>query len=80
MIRENNVSNLEQKIVADLNIFERLSCPDAVGRTESDIQSDIKLLLLSGNFNLETPRLEEQIGDGSQRRIDIGVRVVMSLA
>lgn len=73
MIRENDVSNLEQKIVADLKIFERLSCPDAVGRTESDIQSDIKLLLLSGDFNLETPRLEEQIGDGSQRRIDIAI-------
>ncbi|MGP4994588.1 N-6 DNA methylase [Glutamicibacter ardleyensis] len=59
--------------MADLNIFERLSLPAAVGRTESDIQSDIKLLLLSGDFNLETPRLEEQIGDGSQRRIDIAI-------
>ncbi|MGP5014525.1 N-6 DNA methylase [Glutamicibacter ardleyensis] len=59
--------------VADLGIFERLSVPDAVGRTESDIQSDIKLLLLSGDFQLETPRLEEQIGDGSQRRIDVAI-------
>jgi len=31
------------------------------------------MLLLSGDFNLETPRLEEQVGDGSQRRIDIAV-------
>lgn len=59
--------------MVDQAIFERLSTPGAVGRTESDIQSDIKVLLLSDAFNLETPRLEEQIGDGTQRRIDIAI-------
>lgn len=51
--------------------MKRLSDPGATARTEADIQSDIKLLLTTGEFNVDTPRLEEQVGDGSKRRIDI---------
>jgi hypothetical protein len=54
-------------------VVKRLVNPDAVGRTEADIQSDIKVLLLGGEFELDAPRLEEQLADGSRRRIDIGV-------
>jgi len=53
--------------------MKRLVNPEAVGRTEADIQSDIKMLLLGGAFELDSPRLEEQLDDGSRRRIDIGV-------
>ena len=53
------------------SLITRLASPDATGRTEADIQSDIKTLLTTGDFDLDTPRLEEQIGDGSRRRIDI---------
>lgn len=54
-------------------VVKRLVNPDVVGRTEADIQSDIKVLLLGGEFELDAPRLEEQLDDGSRRRIDIGV-------
>jgi hypothetical protein len=53
------------------SLIIRLASPDATGRTEADIQSDIKTLLTTADFDLDTPRLEEQIGDGSRRRIDI---------
>ena len=53
------------------SLITRLASSETTGRTEADIQSDIKLLLTSGDFNLDTPRLEEQIGDGTRRRIDI---------
>ena len=53
------------------SLITRLASPEATGRTEADIQSDIKMLLTNGDFNLDTPRLEEQIGDGTRRRIDI---------
>lgn len=53
------------------SLIARLASPDATGRTEADIQSDIKTLLTTADFDLDTPRLEEQIGDGSRRRIDI---------
>lgn len=53
------------------SLITRLASPDATGRTEADIQSDIKTLLTTADFDLDTPRLEEQIGDGSRRRIDI---------
>lgn len=49
-------------------IVKRLVNPEAVGRTEADIQSDIKMLLLGGEFELDSPRLEEQLADGSRRR------------
>lgn len=52
-------------------LLKRLSDPLATARTEADIQSDVRALLLGGDFNLDTPRLEEQIGDGTRRRIDI---------
>lgn len=57
--------------VAD--VFCRLSRPSAVGRTESDIQSDVKLLLLGHSFDLDVPRLEEQLEDGTRRRIDVAI-------
>ena len=53
------------------SLITRLASPDATGRTEADIQSDIKTLLTTADFDLDTPRLEEQVGDGSRRRIDI---------
>lgn len=53
------------------SLITRLASPDVTGRTEADIQSDIKTLLTTADFDLDTPRLEEQIGDGSRRRIDI---------
>lgn len=53
------------------SLITRLASPDATERTEADIQSDIKTLLTTADFDLDTPRLEEQIGDGSHRRIDI---------
>lgn len=53
------------------SLIARLASPDSTGRTEADIQSDIKTLLTTDDFDLDTPRLEEQIGDGSYRRIDI---------
>ncbi|WP_081495109.1 N-6 DNA methylase [Mycolicibacterium chubuense] len=43
-------------------------------RTEADVQSDIKALLLQPNFGLEdqqVPKLEVQTEDGTRRRIDI---------
>lgn len=55
------------------DIFGRLATPGATGRTESDIQSDVKVLLLGTRFDLDAPRLEEQIGDGTKRRIDVAV-------
>jgi len=50
----------------------------SAGRTEADIQADVRSLLLSGAFGLEdsnldlkAPSLESQVGDGTRRRIDI---------
>jgi hypothetical protein len=54
-------------------LFERLSMPKLSGRTEADIQSDVRMLLLTDVFDLDAPRLEEQVGDGTRRRIDIAV-------
>ena len=56
-------------------IAERLLSTDGT-RTEADIQSDIKLLLLDDSLNLESDqvvRLEEPTGDGTRRRLDIAV-------
>lgn len=49
------------------------SLSTGVGRTEADIQSDIKALLVAADLGLEDDNvvLEEQIGDGTRRRIDI---------
>ena len=58
-------------MTAPQSLITRLASPEATGRTEADIQSDIKTLLTTADFDLDTPRLEEQIGDGSRRRIDI---------
>ncbi|MEE1619270.1 N-6 DNA methylase [Brachybacterium sp. J153] len=51
----------------------RLSKPSHVGRTEADIQSDVKMLLAGTSFDLDEPRLEEQLADGTKRRIDVAV-------
>lgn len=53
------------------DLMKRLARPATTARTEADIQSDIKALLLAGDFDLDAPRLEEQVGDGTRRRIDI---------
>ncbi len=45
-------------------------------RTEADIQSDIQTLLIAGDLGLaadEAVKLEEQVGDGTRRRIDVAV-------
>lgn len=54
-------------------LFTRLAAPTAAGRTEADIQSDVKMLLLGEEFDLDVPKLEEQIGDGTRRRIDVAI-------
>lgn len=60
----------------DSDLLARLVGQASVVRTEADIQSDIKMLLglapdllISG----ETLQLEEQLGDGTRRRIDIAL-------
>lgn len=63
----------ESMSVGNAEVFGRLARPDATGRTEADIQSDVKMLLLGTRFNLEVPRLEEQLEDGTRRRIDIAI-------
>lgn len=55
------------------DLFKRLANVGVAGRTEADIQSDVKMLLMSGRFDLDAAKLEEQLGDGSKRRIDIAV-------
>ncbi|WP_246958188.1 hypothetical protein [Brachybacterium sp. Marseille-Q7125] len=57
----------------DDKVFARLARPDATSRTEADIQSDVRMLLLGSRFNLDAPRLEEQLEDGTRRRIDVAV-------
>lgn len=54
-------------------VFSRLARPEVTGRTEADIQADVRMLLLDTRFNLDVPRLEEQLEDGTRRRIDIAV-------
>lgn len=61
--------HLTQAVVA------RLGARWAV-RTEADIQSDIQTLLCAGDLNLsvdDVPKLEEQLADGTRRRIDIAI-------
>lgn len=41
------------------------------GFSEADVQSDIKALIIEGLSSATPPRLEEQVGDGSRRRIDV---------
>lgn len=61
----------------DNQLFKRLSAPATPARTEADIQSDIKTLLMFGDFDRDEARLEEQIGDGTRRRIDIAISVTV---
>lgn len=45
-------------------------------RTEADLQTDISILLVSGDLNLDAEdvvKRESQVGDGTQRRIDVEV-------
>lgn len=58
-----------------LELMDRLAHPTGAGRTEADIQSDIQTLLSGSQFkhNGHAPKLEEQVGDGSQRRIDVAI-------
>lgn len=59
------------------NLVDRLIAVDTPGRTEADIQSDINMLLQSAPGLLSDlggiPRLEEQLQDGTRRRIDIAI-------
>src|SRR5699024_8422045 len=52
-------------------LIARLAAPHATARSEADIQSDVRLLLLGSECELDAPALEAQIADGSRRRIDI---------
>lgn len=62
------------------DLVARLTASNQNVRTEADIQSDIKALLLAADFDLGDeelglvePSLEEPIRDGTQRRIDIAI-------
>jgi SAM-dependent methyltransferase len=58
----------------DMNFLEGLQSLSIVvpGRSEADIQSDVKALLIAGEFLPDkTPLLETQTSDGTARRIDI---------
>lgn len=64
----------------DSDLLVRLVGQASAVRTEADIQSDIKMLLLSAPDLLPSDesrskslQLEEQLGDGSRRRIDIAL-------
>lgn len=62
----------------EIDVGELVSRLVSGGQTEADIQSDIRLLLISGALNLDDgdlffPELEAQLGDGTRRRIDIEV-------
>ena len=62
----------------DSNLVNRLIAVDTPGRTEADIQSDINMLLQSApgllsDLGEDAPRLEEQLQDGTRRRIDISI-------
>lgn len=64
----------------DSDLVVRLSRKTTAVRTEADIQSDIKMLLLSApdlipssESSSKSLQLEEQLGDGSRRRIDIAL-------
>jgi hypothetical protein len=52
-------------------LVARLVSPGTTARTEAEIQSDVRTLLLEDQFGLDAPALEEPVGDGSRRRIDI---------
>ena len=59
-----------------LALYDRLASRGGPARTEADIQSDIKLLLLSGALDLDDAdllevHLEEQVGD--RHRIDVAI-------
>lgn len=48
----------------------------ALGRTEADVQADIYSILTSGELSLDVDqvvRLEQQVGDGTRRRLDVEV-------
>lgn len=56
-------------------VADRLAARQAT-RTEADIQSDIQTLLSAGDLNLDVsdvPKLEQQLADGTRRRIDVAI-------
>lgn len=55
------------------DLFARLAGTTASARTEADIQSDIKTLLVDPTSGFELPRLEVPTEDGTRRRIDIAL-------
>lgn len=56
-------------------VADRLAVRQATG-TEADIQSNIQTLLSAGDLNLDVsdvPKLEQQLADGTRRRIDVAI-------
>ena len=57
------------------NAVKRLAGRGAA-RTEADVQADLYLVLTSGSLALDpgdVVRLEQQVGDGTRRRLDVEV-------
>jgi len=57
------------------NAVKRLAAR-GVARTEADVQADLHLVLTSGSLALDpgdVVRLEQQVGDGTRRRLDVEV-------
>lgn len=64
----------------DSDLMKRLAKKSTAIRTEADIQSDIRMLLLSTPELIPSAEkasmaltLEEQVADGTRRRIDIAL-------
>ena len=71
--------SMSKDLISPVQLHElvrRISARDDRHRTEADLQSDIRTLLLYGGLSLETPevvRLEEQTRDGTRRRLDVAI-------
>jgi hypothetical protein len=63
-----------------LGLVQRMASRTAKGRTEADLQGDLRTLLLYGGLALEEDqvvRLEEPSNDGTRRRLDVAVGVTV---
>lgn len=66
-------ASIAKRDISSLSVVDayvqRLASPTRPGRTEADVQSDIKGLLMDGGFGLGDPQLE--VPAGQLRRIDV---------